>query len=183
MTAEAMLHSANLPHVEREIHGRPYRVDRLGWWDVQDAIDALADVLGPSISQALDGHGLDSIMEDPSVPWGTAIVGALQRAARKGGRGRQLLETLGRQTMITDDADGEAEPRRLRLTKAVMDVWFSRYPGDAIPWLLFALEVQVADFFGPFLARLPTARNSSGSERTQTEAAAPGWAQPSQSTS
>jgi len=51
--------------------------------------------------------------------------------------------------------------RWVSLQPAKLGLWLSQHPRDMIPWLRFALEVQLADFFGPALAAFVSWRKSS----------------------
>lgn len=145
------LRSANSPWEDVEINGSVYRVTRLGWWAMLDALHRLEEVLGPSLVSLLSGSGgdlsIDGVLDAVGPGIGEALTGLLRRATDKGGRA--LLELLGAQTIVLTE-DG----RKLPLDKARMDVWFSQHPGDAVPWIGACLRVQYADFFAPLLAAM-----------------------------
>ena len=162
------LPNANLPVVHRQINGVRYSVTRMGWWAVQDAIALLEQVLGPSVSKAIQGvtDGADGA---PKVEWSALLAeipSAIARASSRGGPGRALQTLLGESTMV------EPEGRKVFLESAVMDTWFSQRPADVVPWILFSLEVQVWSFFEPVAALLGT-RIVSAPRARGSEAAAP----------
>jgi len=142
MTAESeKLPSANLPLVERKINGTRYVVTRLGWWGMMDALHRAEALLGPAL-EAMLGADIQSIASALEADGGSVAKAVSLLVRRLTDRdGRELLEILGRQTMV------EAEGRKVWLSPDVMDTWFSQRPADALLWLAFAVEVQLRDFF------------------------------------
>lgn len=146
---EDRLPSGNLPVVTRSINGRRYAVTRMGWWDALDAIALLEAVLGPSLAEAARALKVEG--GSPDIEWGdllAALPGAIGRAARRDGPGRELLKLLGERTSV------EVEGRHVVLDYAAAGVWFAQHPEDVADWITLALEVEVWDFFARPVARL-----------------------------
>lgn len=156
---------ANLPYVEREIGEHLYRITRLDWWSLQDLISGLTEILGPSLEGLGTGISLGDLLEVDSSEILPALASALGRAT--GAKGQALQLVLGRQTIV------EVEDRAVQLDKATMGIWFSQTPDEAIPWLLFALEVQVKDFFGPLLRAAPSPQASQPNAPTTQRTSSP----------
>ena len=157
------LPTANLPSVTKKIGGHSYVVWRLDWWGVNDVVERLAEILGPSLEGLADGVPLRRILDVDSSDILPLLIKALGRAT--GERGRELQEILGKQTVVTVD------DRQVNLDRSKMGIWFSQQPKEALPWLGFALEVQVRDFFEPLIGAAPSPRASRKNARTTRAAA------------
>jgi len=159
------LPSGNLPVVTRTIGGHRYTVTRAGWWEAQDMIALLDDVLGPSLADAARSIKVDGGV--PDITWPdlvAALPGALARASRRDGPGSELQKLLGERTFV------EVEGRQVALMYEQMGIWFAQHPTDVTDWLLFALEVQVWDFFARPVSLL--ARRLASEPAVQAEGAA-----------
>ena len=155
---------SNLPWREKRIGEHVYRVTRLDWWRVNDVVTRLADILGPSLEGVGTDIPLGALLDVDTAEILPALVSALGRAT--GERGQELQAILGIQTYV-EDGD-----RTILLDKARMGIWFSQHPKEALLWLLFALEVQVKDFFEPLIGAAPTPRSSQKSAPTPRAKAA-----------
>ena len=136
------LESANLPVVSKQIGDHRYTVTRLGWWAMLDALHQLEALVGPSLSTILeaDSTSVQDLLDVSGGHVAGALTGLLRRVTAK--EGQALLRLLSDQTVV--DVGGG---RQVSLSSAVADTWFSQHPEDAIPWLLFCLEVQFRSFF------------------------------------
>ena len=168
------LADSNLPYQEKKIGDHTYRVTRLDWWGVNDVINRLTEILGPSLSGVGQGVALREILKVDTSEILPVLMTALGRATDE--YGQELQQILGLQTVV-EDGD-----RSVPLDKPVMGVWFSKHPREALPWLWFALEVQVRDFIEPLIGAPTTPPASRKSGRTTSGKAATAKGRRSQST-
>jgi len=168
------LDNSNLPFIEKTIGEHLYRVTRLDWWGVQDVIEALTEILGPSLESMGGGVDLQDFLSTDTADLLPAIGKALGKAS--GERGKALQVKLGRQTVV------ETGDKSVVLDKAIMGIWFSQHPAEALPWLWFALEVQVRDFIEPLIKAVPSQQTSQKSEPTNHEENHPAKGQASPNT-
>jgi len=127
---------ANLPSQERTIGEHAYRVTMLPmgqWLELESLVLRIA---GPAIAEAMAGAKNVQSLGDLQIE---SLGGALHRLSQAATAAEQerLLTLLGQGAQ----ADGHT------LTWGEMRTWWPRFMRELAPFVAFALEVQLADFF------------------------------------
>lgn len=133
--------SKDLPRQSKTIGGHRYHVRRLPWGLWQQLYVRLQRVVGPALGRMLEGSGggLSSLLNRDVSGLGEALGDLTQRLDHD--TLEWVTTTLG---TYTDVEDG----RHTRTLEApVQETWWPHHLREFAPWLAFALEVQLADFF------------------------------------